>query len=204
MDGKQRGFTLIEILVVVTIIGVLAGLVVVLIPKGQFEAKKTECMNNIRNITSLLEITGGTRYPQQSGANLMLYLVKRGELESEDTIKGLFCPGDEQETFKMAGGIEAYNEISLDKKGEYDHLTSYAGRDQLNKRCVAKKGSTKQVILVCDDSEDHHDDKGFVVGLTGGAVKWRHKMDDWDLDMKTPVQIGEGSSIKELECLRAD
>ena len=38
MDRNQKGFTLIEILVVVTIIGVLAGLVVVLIPKGQFEA----------------------------------------------------------------------------------------------------------------------------------------------------------------------
>ena len=39
MKPKQTGFTLIEILVVVTIIGVLAGLVVVLIPKGTAEAQ---------------------------------------------------------------------------------------------------------------------------------------------------------------------
>ena len=203
MDGKHKGFTLIEILVVVTIIGVLAGLVVVLIPKGQFEAKKTECMSNIKNMVGLLEPMG-TSYPKYSGPNLMLYLVKRGELEGEDSIGLLFCPGDETESLDGAGGLDAFSDLDLKKRGEYDHLTSYAGRDQLNSACAARKGSSKMVVLICDDSEDHHDDKGFIVGLTGGAVKWRHKVDDWDMDVKTPVRIGEGSPVEELQCLRAD
>jgi len=204
MNGKQKGFTLIEILVVVTIIGVLAGLVVVLIPKGQFEAKKTECLSNVKNLVGMLTIERD--YPTKyGGANLILQLIKRGKLEGEDSLKILFCPGDKNETWDDAGGIEAYGpSLDISKKGEYDELTSYAGRDQTNKQCRASSGAAKQVILVCDDSEDHHDGKGFVVGLTGGAAKFRHKFDDWELDIKTPVQIGEGSNVPELECMRAD
>jgi prepilin-type N-terminal cleavage/methylation domain-containing protein len=204
MDGKQKGFTLIEILVVVTIIGVLAGLVVVLIPRGQFEAKKTECMNNVKQIVGLLEIAGGTSYPKYAGANLILYLVKAGDIEGEDRIKVLFCPGDELESLKQAGGISAYDDLDLSKRGEYDHLTSYAGRDQLTKHCVAKKGSTKAFVLICDDDEDHHDKRGFVVGLTGNQVKFRNKVEDWGLDKKATIAIGEGSEVEELQCLVAD
>jgi prepilin-type N-terminal cleavage/methylation domain-containing protein len=203
MHGKQKGFTLIEILVVVTIIGVLAGLVVVLIPKGQFEAKKTECMNNIKQIVGLLELVDSSRYPKHAGPNLILYLVKRGDLEGEDNVGLLFCPGDETDDLDRAGGLDAYKDLDMAKR-EYEHLTSYAGRDQDDGECAAKKGSTKAVVLVCDDSEDHHDAKGFVVGLTGGTVKWRHKVDDWDLDVKAVVQIGEGSTVEELKCLRAE
>ena len=187
----------------VTIIGVLAGLVVVLIPKGQFEAKKTECMNNVRNVIGLL-VVGGEFPKKYGGSNLILQLIPQGEIEGEDNLKNLFCPGDGDESFDGAGGAEAYANLDVTKKGEHDHLTSYAGRDQGNKNCTAKKGSTKSVVLVCDDSEDHHDNKGFVIGLTDGAVKFKHKFNDWEIDVKTSISIGEGSAIKDLECLRAD
>lgn len=203
MDGNHKGFTLIEILVVVTIIGVLAGLVVVLIPKGQFEAKKTECMNNVRNIVNLLTV-GGKIPIKYSGANLILYLVPHGDLEGEDNLKILFCPGDINDTFDGAGGGEAFQNLDLSKKAEYGHLTSYAGRNQSNSVCRVQSGTAKQEILVCDDSEDHHDKKGFVCGFTGGAVKFRHKFDDWQMDVKAPVSIGEGSTVKELECMVAE
>jgi len=202
MDGKQKGFTLIEILVVVTIIGVLAGLVVVLIPKGQFEAKKAECMNNIRQIVGILEPMG-TSYPKYAGPNLMLYLVKRGELKGKDSLDLLFCPGDEKESLQDAGGEDGYKDLDLKKQGEYGELTSYAGRSRTGD-CAAKKGSSQPVVLVCDDDEDHHDKKGLVCGLTGGAVKWRHKVDDWGMDVETPVEIGEASNVDELKCMVGD
>jgi len=169
-----------------------------------FEAKKTECMNNVRNIVALLATA--PRFPTKyGGVNLILWLVKRGEIEGENNLKLLFCPGDKIDTFDGTGGVEAYGD-SLDVKvrGEHDHLSSYAGRDQTNKKCRAQTGSSRQLALVCDDSEDHHDKKGFVIGFTGGSVKFRHKFEDWDMNVKTSVQIGEGSVIEELECMRAE
>jgi len=202
MYGKQKGFTLIEILVVVTIIGVLAGLVVVLIPRGQFEAQKVDCQNNIKQFAGFLEL--GMKYPAYSGPNLLLYFVNKGDLEGRDSLKLLFCPGDAKESLDKVGGVDAYKDIDLKKRGEYGAYTSYACRDQLNAQCAAKKGSPKPVVLICDDSEDHHAGKGFMVGLTGGAVKWRDKVDDWSLNVKTVVTVGEGSVVPELECLRAE
>ncbi len=201
MDGKQKGFTLIEILVVVTIIGVLAGLVVVLIPKGQFEAKKAECMHNIKQIVGMFEAMGMS-YPKYAGPNLPLYLVKKGELQGKDALDLLFCPGDEDETF---AGEDAYKDLNLKgKQGEFGGLTSYAGRNQLDGACAAKKGASRPVILICDDDEGHHDAKGLVCGFTGGSVKFRDKVDDWNMDLKKAVEIGEGSDIDELKCLLAD
>lgn len=202
MAGKQRGFTLIEILVVITIIGVLAALVVVLIPKGQFEAKKTECMNNVRNLVGLVE-TGG-EYPKFGGANFILYLVNHGELKGQDQLKTLFCPGDTKDGWDSSGGVDAFKDLNLDKR-EYDRLTSYAGRDQTRTGCRAAKGGTQEsIVLICDDSDDHHQGKGFIVGLSGGSTKFRDKVDDYGGKIDTPVQVGEGSSVEELKCLSGE
>ncbi len=170
---------------------------------GSFEATKTECMNNVRNLAALL-ITMREFPTKHGGVNLLLWLVNKGDLPGEDNLKILFCPGDTHESLEDAGGVEAYVGIDLTKKGEYDHLSSYAGRDQLNKACRTMGGRSRQVALVCDDSEDHHGGKGFVIAFTGGSVKFRHKFDDWEIDVKTPVAIGEGSAIKELVCMKAD
>ncbi len=205
MDAKRRGFTLIEILVVVTIIGVLAGLVVVLIPKSQAEATKLECMNNIRQMLGLIEVQSATKYPKYGGPSLLLYLVKKKDLVGEKALEVLFCPGDVSNSYELAGGDpDAFKNLDLDKKGEYGDLTSYAGRNQWDKACFAKKGQMESIVLICDDSEDHHDGKGIVVGLTGGAIKWRHKFDDYEMNLDTPLSIGEGSAVDELQCLRAE
>ena len=171
-------------------------------PSIDFQRNKVDCMNNVRQLTSLLEITS-RRYPRHSGPNLLLYLVKKGDLQGEDPIKLLFCPGDKNESFRRTGGVRAYRDIDLRKRGEYGSLTSYAGRDQLNANCITRKGAARAVVLVCDDSEDHHENRGMVVGLTGGAVKWRDKVRDYGIGGKR-ITVGEGSIVEELKCLRAD
>ncbi len=156
MNGKQKGFTLIEILVVVTIIGVLAGLVVVLIPKSQEKAQIAECTNNQKNILGML-ITSDDKAMTYVGPNMALYLAKNEDITGSN-LKVFFCPGDAVETLEKAGGEEAYKNLDL-KTAQYDHLTSYAGRNQGNANCVVKKGNTSPEVLLCDDSEDHHNKK---------------------------------------------
>lgn len=202
MNGKQKGFTLIEILVVVTIIGVLAGLVVVLIPKTQEKQQIMECQNNQRQICAMLVADDGKAW-QMSGPNIALYFVKKGDI-SGSNLKLLFCPGDAQkENLVNAGGEDAYKNLDL-KSQQYDHLTSYAGRDQTNANCAVKKGTTSPEVMLCDDSEDHHNKKGFVCGYNDGSAKWIDKVDEWDLDLSASVTIGEGSAVKALQCLRAE
>jgi prepilin-type N-terminal cleavage/methylation domain-containing protein len=201
MDGKHKGFTLIEILVVVTIIGVLAGLVVVLIPKGQFEANKTECINNVKQIVGLL--VAADKYPEYSGPNLLLYFVNKGEIARDaDNLKIFFCPGDTG-GWSGSGGIDAYKDLDLSKR-DYDKLTSYAGRDQTNKQCAVRKGDAASHVLLCDEDEAYHSKKGLVVGLTAGGAKWRDKVDFYSKSIETDVAVGEGSEIPELVCLRKE
>lgn len=205
MHAKQKGFTLIEILVVVTIIGVLAGLVVVLIPRGQREQVKIQCTSNVRGITNLLTVAKGGALPSHGGADLILYLVLKSEISAndEDALKTLFCPGDEIDTYEKSGGKETYAKLDLSRPGMWGHLTSYAGRDQLRTGCAAKLGSDA-VVLVCDDSDDHHFKRGYVVGLSNGSTKFRDKVDDWKIAVETDVAVGEGSIVDELKCLKAD
>ncbi len=46
----RRGFTLVELLVVISIIAIIAGLVVPVLLRGRNEAVKIECTNNLKNI----------------------------------------------------------------------------------------------------------------------------------------------------------
>jgi prepilin-type N-terminal cleavage/methylation domain-containing protein len=201
---RAEGFTLIELLVVIAILATLAGLTTVLISKGNEKRDQLQCTDQVRKLASLIESAQTTRYPQQGGANLILYLVTTGDVAGKDALEMLFCPGDLEESLRQAGGPEAYRELDPSRRGEHGHLTSYAGRDLLDPACRARKGRVPAVVLLADDSEDHHGGKGIVVGLTGGAAVWRDKVDDYELRKDVALTVGEASEIEELRCLRVD
>lgn len=203
MKDREAGMTLIEILVVITILATIAGMATVLINVGNENRIKYACIAHVSQLVGLLESTPG-RYPEQDGPNLVLYFVKKGEIAGKDSLELLFCPGDLDETLAQAGGVEAYRNLDLALKGEYGHLTSYAGRAMTDRECRVPRGMPIPTVLVADDSEDHHFGKGIVVGLTGGAAKFRDKVDDYGMDRETPLFVGEGSLVEELVCLRSD
>lgn len=203
MRQREAGMTLIEILVVITIIATIAGMATVLISRGNEERDKFACIQHVNQLVGLLESTPG-RYPEFDGPNLLLYFVKKGNIAGEDGLETFFCPGDLDESLKQAGGVEAYRNLDLSLKGEYGHLTSYAARAMTDRNCRVPRGTPIPTVLLADDSEDHHNGKGIVVGLSGGAAKFRDKVDNYDMDRETPLWVGEESPIEELVCLRAE
>ncbi len=205
-EVRERGLSLVEVVVLVVLLVAIAAVVVLMIPRddGCYGSPAVDCISNVKQLVDLIEVSAGATYPAYRGPDLLLYLVKKGELTGADSLRLLFCPGDRLETFEKAGGTGAYRDLDLSKPGGRGHLTSYAGRDQLDPACAAELRSLPPKVLLCDDSDDHHEGKGFVVGLTGGTVKWRHKVDDYGLDEGTMVTVGEGSIVAELRCLLTD
>jgi hypothetical protein len=154
-------------------------------------------MNNVRELVGALETLDSARYPRRSGPELLLHLVAKGLIGGKDGLGAFFCPGDGDESLEQAGGVAAYAALDLERK-DHGHLTSYAAADGSKMR----KGMVPAPVLVADDSDDHHDGRGIVIGLAGGSVKWRDKFDDYALDKATELIVGEGSAIEELACLR--
>jgi prepilin-type N-terminal cleavage/methylation domain-containing protein len=54
--SKRRGFTLIEIMIVVAIVGLLAALAIPNYAKSRSNAYKTGCINNLRQIEGAIEL----------------------------------------------------------------------------------------------------------------------------------------------------
>lgn len=84
---KRHGFTLVEIMIVVAIIGLLAAIAIPSFLKARESARRTACINNLRNIDAAkdqyaLEF-GGTETWTPSYSNCAIYI--------KDTNK-CFCP----------------------------------------------------------------------------------------------------------------
>ncbi len=89
----KRAFTLTELLIVISVIVVLAGVAIPVIGIVRRQAKDVQCRNNLQQIFT--GITGyRMEYQQVFPAKLSDLMVKDSSLEGEST-KLLWCPRDE-------------------------------------------------------------------------------------------------------------
>jgi prepilin-type N-terminal cleavage/methylation domain-containing protein len=80
MKKSQKGFTLTELLVVITIIGILAGLLMTALARGKAKAYRIACVSNIGNV-----FKAGLMFGQDNGERLPWQLTKRGVINHIDS-----------------------------------------------------------------------------------------------------------------------
>ncbi|MFV1959273.1 MAG: type II secretion system protein, partial [Planctomycetota bacterium] len=187
---RQSGFTFIEILVVMSIIAVLAGAVVVVVPLVKERASQTTDINNMRNLVQILADRAMRKgWPRYDGKNFHLSLVATGEIDPDnpDNLEVYFSPGDTIHSLGQATPSR-FKEITLQslKAGEdFSECTSYAGRRNTEREYViTPKRESRGVPVMCnaDDGPLQHP-AGLVVAYSNSAVKFK----DWsELGLPAP------------------
>jgi prepilin-type N-terminal cleavage/methylation domain-containing protein len=92
--ASQRGFTLVEILVVITIIAALIGVVAAVIPQAQQANRRAQCANNLKNIGAMLvERSTAKGLGTRGGSAMLLQTYTLGLVRRGDE-RVFICPGD--------------------------------------------------------------------------------------------------------------
>jgi len=155
-NSRKAGFTLIEIMAVVLIIGILMAFLLPKIPEMIDQAEVTACRANQTEIYKglMLYKTKFGRLParENSGVRFFAILVDSGTWEDTETSsKKLTCPGVDQSYLTVSDLpiAEWYSDLELLDGGS----STYAGRDTVNFPLRGLK-SGKDVLLADDNDGD--------------------------------------------------
>ena len=198
----ERGFTLVEILVVITIIAALISIVAAVIPKAAAANRKVQCANNLKNIGSILQERAVSKGLGTRGGSAMLlqtYTLGLGIRKGDEKV--FLCPGDiltrgqnlDDPEFK-----KRYDTIDLNKIDTL--LISYAGRNRKLHPLRPDKNEKQGWAVDCqgENGQIGHHQGGLNILYDDSSVVFLDT-EALGIGVEDTIVVGPDSTIEELK-----
>jgi len=128
--NRGRAFTLVELLMVIAVIAILAALMLPVLSSAKSKAKRTTCLNNLKQINLAIHVYAGNNDDRLPDTGLGTYITYKELIKGDlglhgpaSSSDGIFtCPAD---TFCFDENTAAYKPNGHHEQADYDY-SSYA------------------------------------------------------------------------------
>jgi prepilin-type N-terminal cleavage/methylation domain-containing protein len=213
----RRGFTLLEMMIVIMIIGILSTFLVVQVPEMLDNANMTASEQNMKRMYMGLNTwrqNHSGQWPKDSGQKFFLRPWKDGMIEkTESNAKMFFSPSESFEDVIYLQGLEDSGIEIVEYLDDWDSIgpgyTSYAGFNpsgdrELFRRLKRNPGLTTII------SDAHMIHRFAMIYLTGDGNFHRMLKADMeeeyglDFDAGDDVMVGPGCEVEEFQTVTND
>lgn len=180
-DSHRGGFTLIELLVVIAIIGLLAAILVPAITMGMDRARRSACLNNVKELTEgflsyASDHKGRLPGPNSGGCDDLTAVAKLMYTDGYVTLPAVWvCPSDKGRKAFLGSKFE--ESFTSEANCSYIYFAGYnslKAADDLSKLPLVADRAQGNTLTAADA----HGEKYRNVGYLGGVVKGLRTADE--------------------------